>query len=134
MAHDISAQANAWIEMTKLGDQAADDCFDEGFQLNLLVQDHPRVGWEVIKQIVSRYAECDPFADRNSEGALILSNLGAGPLESLLNYHGQDFVDDVEIAANNDPAMRWTVSCVWRSRMPHEVWDRVQHITGGFSP
>ena len=46
-----------------------------------------------------------------------LGLLGAGILEDLMDYHGSDFLDRVELAAKESPAMQTVVDAVWTMSM-----------------
>jgi len=54
----------------------------------------------------------------------VLSVLAAGPLEDLIHYWGQTFIERIEDVARRDAAFRALLGGVWQSSTP-EVWERV---------
>jgi hypothetical protein len=52
--------------------------------------------------------------------------LAAGPLETLLSWHGAAFIDRVEHEARSDPAFNHLLGGVWRQEMPEEIWSRIE--------
>ncbi len=55
----------------------------------------------------------------------VLGVVAAGPLEDLIHYKGDDFIDRIELLARRDPAFRLLLRGVWESGSP-AVWDRVE--------
>jgi hypothetical protein len=78
------------------------------------VQDAPEQAWLAILQISAR--------GLNEEQ---LSLLAGGPLESLLAWHGSQFIDRVENEAANNPKFNHLLGGVWQNLMPQEIWERV---------
>jgi hypothetical protein len=65
---------------------------------------------------------------RDASDPLYQAYVAAGPLEDLLRYHGERFIDRVESLAKSEP---WFVEClrgVWASMTP-DVRDRVRKLT-----
>ena len=60
----------------------------------------------------------------------ILANIAAGPLEDLLVYHGEKFIDRVEEAAQSDPVFKKMLGAVWQNAIPDDVWNRVKAVAG----
>ena len=58
------------------------------------------------------------------------SLLAGGPLETLLAWHGQAFIDRVEYEARNNDAFRQLLGGVWRQDMPDDIWDRITQVRG----
>lgn len=54
-----------------------------------------------------------------------LGMLAAGPLEDLIDAHGQAFVDRIEQRASADSRFRSVLQGVWRSSTP-QVWERIE--------
>ena len=52
--------------------------------------------------------------------------LAAGPLETLLSWHGMDFIDRIEDEARRNPRFNHLLGGVWQCDMPKELWERVQ--------
>ncbi len=80
--------------------------------LTTLLTDAPRLGWPILREIVSR-------APDN-----VLEYLGAGPLEDLLSVRGFDAIAVVEAEALRSPKFRRALSSVYDVRMPAEVRNR----------
>lgn len=56
--------------------------------------------------------------------------LAAGPIESLLAWHGARFIGRVEAEARRTPAFASVLRGVWRHDMPQEIWRRVEAARG----
>jgi hypothetical protein len=54
------------------------------------------------------------------------ASLAAGPLETLLAWHGEGFIDRVEHQAALDRRFNYLLGGVWQCGMPQEIWERVQ--------
>jgi hypothetical protein len=57
----------------------------------------------------------------------VLAVLAAGPLEDLIHYKGDDFIDRIELHARRDRAFHQLLNGVWKSGSD-EVWARVERI------
>lgn len=57
--------------------------------------------------------------------------LAAGPIESLLAWHGERFIERVEAEARRSPAFASVLCGVWRQDMPLEIWQRIELARGG---
>lgn len=86
--------------------------FDE-FQW--IVKEHPEHAWQGILATL---------ADKRATPFLPI--LAAGPLEDLLSYHGQAFIERVEIEAKQNKDFAWLLGGVWQFEMSDEIWARVQ--------
>jgi hypothetical protein len=62
-----------------------------------------------------------------------LGHIAAGPLEHLLAYHGQDYIERVEERSAHDPKFARTVTGVWKHLMTDDIWARVRAIQAGVS-
>ena len=60
--------------------------------------------------------------------------VAAGPVESLLSWHGAQFIDRIEAEAQRSPAFAHLLGGVWRQDMPDEIWQRVESARGGHIP
>lgn len=132
----VSEQADAWMEYSRFANpnEIPDDIQERGWNLYECAFEGPAFALEAIKEIVSRYSEEALFTARATEAKDILANLGAGPLESLLEHHGKTVINEIEAEAKSDRRFFWTLACVWKSSIPVELWARVQRATSGFSP
>ena len=100
-------------------DQTTDDVvkawFDGEHTMYDAVLDTPEIAWEAILKIL--------------KGGLTpeqLANLAAGPLESLLGYHGTQFIDRVENEARRNPSFNYLLGGVWKGGMSKDIWERVK--------
>ena len=59
-----------------------------------------------------------------------IANLAAGPLEDLLVYHGEAFIDRVEKSSREDIVFKRMLGMVWRNDIPEPIWLRVQRASG----
>jgi hypothetical protein len=60
-----------------------------------------------------------------------ISWLAAGPIESLLAWHGERFIERVEAEARHSPAFVSVLRGVWRQDVPQELWQRIELARGG---
>lgn len=77
------------------------------------IQSDPERAWDAILSVARR---------RPSEK--VLGMLAAGPLEDLVDQHGEAFIDRIEKEASSDPEFKRMLQQVWESGSP-EVWARV---------
>lgn len=77
--------------------------------------EQPEVAWSATLRLLTR--------DLKEEE---LALLAAGPLETLLAYHGEAFIERVEREAQDNPRFNHLLGGVWRHDMPEEIWKRVQ--------
>jgi len=75
--------------------------------------------WEFILEVLKR-----------SPPPKVIEVLAAGPLEDLLGYAGDQYIDAIEVEARNNPAFRDLLGGVWQNRMSQEVWARVELVRG----
>ena len=78
----------------------------------------PRDCWAAILEILSR----EPTDEA-------LGILAAGPLEDLINHHGPEFIERIELESRRNKAFRHLLGGVWKSSTP-EIWARVQKAQG----
>jgi hypothetical protein len=55
-----------------------------------------------------------------------LGHIAAGPIEHLLGWHGDVYIDIVEKEALTNPRFARTLTGVWQYMMPDEIWSRLQ--------
>jgi hypothetical protein len=77
----------------------------------------PEPQWQFVLAAVA-------FATSDDE----LGDLAAGPLEHLLGWHGEAWIERVEDEAASDPTFARTLTGVWKYRMTPPVWARVQAL------
>lgn len=97
----VSDVVSEWFD----GDQTMFDACTEA----------PEVAWAAILAILQRELT-------NEQTAL----LAAGPLETLLSWHGGMFIDRVELQAQKNARFNHLLGGVWQNQMPQEIWERVQ--------
>jgi hypothetical protein len=59
----------------------------------------------------------------------VLGVLAAGPLEDLLNYHGTDYVDKIEMEARKNPEFKDLLGGVWYTK-DDELQKRLNTLIG----
>ncbi len=80
----------------------------------------PETAWQAVLRIMKH--------DLSDEQMALLA---AGPIESLLSWHGPKFIDRIEAEAQRSPAFAHLLGGVWRQDMPDEIWQRVESARGG---
>jgi len=114
----MSELADAWTALykqTKSSDER-DRLFWAFAELHELVRRDLTAAVKVMTEIAS------------TDDEVVLSNVGAGPLEDLLVFHGMDAIN---LLRENDEYMRKIKICmkyVWQNAMSDEVWNEVQKI------
>lgn len=79
-----------------------------------LVSGEPDTAWRAILLILE-----------DAHDQSVLDTLAAGPIESLIESHGQDFIGRIEEQAEKDVKFKKLLWGVWE-RGEKEVWDRVK--------
>jgi hypothetical protein len=77
----------------------------------------PELQWQFILTAVS-------LAESDDE----LGHIAAGPIEHLLGWHGEEYINLVEGQAASNPKFARTLTGVWRYKMSDEVWSRVGRL------
>jgi len=80
-------------------------------------RENPQLCLECILEILDRIPS-DPANNH-------FQVLAAGPLEDLLNEHGEAVVDDIEVLARRDPRFRLLLNGVWPSGVSESVMNRL---------
>ena len=83
-------------------------------------EDHSESVWTAILHLAQR--------DLSEEQ---MSCLAAGPIESLLAWHGERFIERVEAEARRSPAFASILRGVWRQDMPQKIWQRIEAARAG---
>lgn len=60
----------------------------------------------------------------------VLGNRAAGPLEDLIAYEGDKFIERIELHARRDPSFRHLLGGVWQIQASPRVWQRVETARG----
>jgi hypothetical protein len=126
MTDDLGSLAEGWIKLydaVKIyGDKAREDdaLFWAFMKLDKLCTENPAQALKVITTILA-----------STRDDLMLANLAAGPLETVLAHRGRDVIDEVERLAKSDPRVRELLKGVWQNLMDDETWGRVQKAAHG---
>jgi hypothetical protein len=80
----------------------------------------PETAWQAVLRIMQHDLSNDQVAV-----------LAAGPVESLLSWHGPRFIDRIEAEAHRNPLFSHVLGGVWRQDMPDDIWQRVESARGG---
>jgi len=75
--------------------------------------------WQIILAVVA-----------SSPSDKVLGALAAGPLEDLVEYAGDQFIDRIEVEARRSPAFRALLGGVWESGS-ESVWSRLEKARNG---
>lgn len=111
--------AETWVYLHSVKENSSEweDAFWSYMKLGELVNEMPDDAWKAIHEI------------RKMNGSdHILSNLAAGPLEDLLVYHGEDFIDRIEDACKEDDQLRRLLGATWQNEMSDSLWSRIKAI------
>ena len=92
-------------------------------------REEPQLTWETIILVVKAYPEADFYSEAATEAQAACSLLAAGPVEDLLSFHGQDFIDRFEREAHLDRRVAWVLGGAWQFQMNDEIWDRVRLVS-----
>ena len=82
-------------------------------ELERLVNEEPESAWAAILAVLSSTTDTHT-----------LDALSAGPLEYLIDLHGKQFIERIEIFARTDPKFKALLGGVWQSSTA-DVWERV---------
>ncbi|MCW9027779.1 MAG: hypothetical protein OQJ80_02510 [Kangiella sp.] len=78
-----------------------------------LENEHPELCWKAILEVLHR-----------EPSEKVKDILAAGPLEDLIDTHGEEYIEVIEEEAKINPEFRKLLRGVWESSTP-EVWNRV---------
>lgn len=121
-SEDIEAWALAYIAAQETWDRDSDEELPPAIsELNDLDAD-PEDVWRVILHVLSH---CP------SENVLAI--LAAGPLEDLIEYHGEAMIDRIEQESVSNPGFKQLLCGVWPSSSK-EIWARVEEARGYSEP
>jgi hypothetical protein len=113
--------ATMWIKLNYLSgeERQRSSLFSAHKKMYALTRNDPEMAWSIIK-----------IMWKLDSSEKILANIAAGPLEDLLVYHGEKFIDRVEEAAQNDPIFKKMLGAVWQNAIPDDVWNRIKAVAG----
>lgn len=109
--------AQRWINLQRVPQDSpeAKELMRAAVQVNMLALRQPQECWDVVMKV---------FSETDDEW--VLTNLGAGPIESLLARHADKIVPLLESEARKSERFRGVLSNVWKNLMSDEVWQRLQ--------
>lgn len=110
----LARLANDWIAYFSAPKDSRDD--DPNLPspfgiVNELVQHSPLYAWDFINYVLAE--------DREE---VTLDLLAAGPLENFVSFHGQEWIETIELHARDNPRFQTLLAGVWQSDTPDEVW------------
>jgi len=108
---------SAWIAAEEQRDVGANARWNDPAidTVDDLPENDPDEAWEFINAVLARHP-----SDK------VIAVLAAGPLEDLLVYHGDAFIERVEERAREDDAFNNLLGGVWRNSMKLRIWRRVE--------
>ena len=113
---DWSNFARVWVEQLRTGVQEGQrDYGDSVVMMNFTAR--PEQQWKFLIAAVNH-------ADSDDE----LGHIAAGPMEHLLGWHGEQFIDDFELHAATDPKLARAVTGLYQYKMSDAIWARVRAI------
>lgn len=117
---EIDAWALGYIEAQETFDRDSGEDLPWAIDRFMSIGDglDPDDAWRTILAILAR---------RPSED--VTGALAAGPLEDLIEDHGDAFIERIEAEARADPAFRQVLCGVWPSNIP-EIWERIETARG----
>jgi hypothetical protein len=116
MTKEADAVIDAWLALQRTPEDTPEwwQRREAALEFVALCANDPEVAWEAILEIARRETDEE-----------ILAVLAAWPLEDLLSYHGEAFIDRVEAMAHRDPHFRSVLAGTWQDGMTDAVWQRV---------
>ena len=113
----------SWIRRYEIveseGDESklAEELYWSYEKLDEICWEHPFKAFEIILDIL-----------KASKNEYVLSNLAAGPLESLLSRHGDQILTLVEDEVKSSPEFRELLQGVWQNTMSDDLWQKVKQL------
>jgi len=111
----------AWIQYhtDTRASKDKDDLFQACDDVTDLVSMDPEQAWPIILELIKQ-APTD----------YVLANVAAGPLEDLICWHREQFIDRIEIQARRDPKFRQCLAGVWcQGATSLEIQERIGKYT-----
>lgn len=115
-----------WIAERKDGADQVMNGHLAQFLLGNFPETEPELTWETIRLIMQAYPKSDFYDEKKTEAQKVCGELAAGPVEELLSFHGQRYIERFEHEARGDQRMAWMLGGTWQYQMSDEVWHRVQ--------
>jgi len=116
---EIADVATRWMQLQALPQDSSEakQLMRAAIQVNMMTIQQPEECWKVVMKI---------FGETTDEW--ILTNLGAGPIESLLSRHPDMMLPMVEREAKTNKRFKDVLNNVWQNQMSDEVWQRLQAV------
>ena len=119
--NELEDLVKTWVDHALRG---GDELFWAWDRVTELTTHDPESVWPIILDLIQ--------AAPNDQ---VLANIGAGPLEDLLCWHGAAFIERVEQAASRNSRFRKSLAATWGwNRMPEEIRERVTKAIGDEPP
>lgn len=116
--------ASAWIDLycaqNKFGRDSdqANILFWAFSKLRKLCKNSPKEAFQVVLVIISL-----------TDDEWILENVAAGPLEDLVDWHGNLLIDVIEQEARSNSKFKDVLGGIWRGdKVKDELWDRLEKL------
>jgi len=58
----------------------------------------------------------------------VLESLGAGPLEDLLNHHGESVIKKVIEYSKENDSFKSVISYVWKNKINNNIWESLSSL------
>jgi len=111
---NIETLSKEWVKATESRNRNSEELPEAiEYVLNLNSTEKSEELWSFIKHT---------YKENISEN--VISNLAAGPLEDLLGYYGERYINEVEELARKDPKFKELQGGVWQHLMPSTIWER----------
>jgi hypothetical protein len=112
---DVEQLARRWLQDIRVNLDGASESGESVVSMNFSAP--PEVQWRFILIAVS-------LSESNDE----LSHIAAGPIEHLLGWHGESYIDVVENEVASNQKFARAITGVWQYMMTDEIWSRVQRL------
>lgn len=117
---DKELLVKTWVDHHKKGRAMSSSPEDTSWSwvgLKKFVRHDPELAWELILQVLA-----------TDQSDVIIENLAAGPLEELLVYHGEKFIERIKKQAEQDSDFNELLGGIWEDDISPEVWNTVQKV------
>ncbi|HEX2752272.1 MAG TPA: hypothetical protein VHP34_04035 [Alphaproteobacteria bacterium] len=108
-----------WVDLQRLPQNSAEaeELTWVLMEVGELIQWQPTEGFSFILEVL-----------KQTDDEWVLTNLAAGPLESLLAIHPKEGLALVEREIPRNPKLKRILEGVWQNLMPEETWQRLQKL------
>jgi hypothetical protein len=120
---EIDAWARAYVQAQQDPDLLKTDDHPLWWAVDEFMDEHTEAEAEDCWNAILRILELDPPDE-------VMGMLAAGPLEDLIGYHGQRFIDRIEEQSRRSSKFRYLLGGVWKGGSIPEIWVRVEACRG----